>query len=92
MLEGMLYLITRPADEVMQWPIDVGSLRNYVRVPYGAEHTWKDKVLAFAYLKRLALQPNNISLGWTRYIIDDAGYPLWALEVVLQEVEYGSHS
>lgn len=81
-----LYLFTRQNTQVMTWPVDVYNLGGYVSVNIGAEYpTFKE---GFEYLRSAAMQEHIMRVGYTRYIVDAAGNPLWKAEVTVTETYF----
>ncbi len=81
----MFYLISRDADRELTWPLDVNSLGSYMSVRYGPGQYFSTKEEAFNHLIQVAYQRQNLVVGSTKYIIDENGYEVWNLRVVLVE-------
>lgn len=79
------YLFGRPSGTVMEWPIDVNKIGSYTAVKVGQEYGYKTDEAGFDYLRSVAKQEQNIQVGHTNYIVDNAGVPIWKQEVVVTE-------
>lgn len=76
------YLISFPNDFIPEWPIVISRLGSYIATRDDAFATDAGHL---AHLSNIAKQKHNLRVGYTSYIINSFGNPVWRMRVELVE-------